>query len=215
MVVVLLGLPGAGKGTQAARLAERLGLAHVASGDLFREALAEGTPLGLQAQAYMERGDLVPDEIVVRMVLERIGRPDCAGGVVLDGFPRTSAQAEALDTALAAGGRAVTAVLKVVVPDPVVLERLTGRRVCRNCQAPYHVRFRPPAREGVCDLCGGELYQREDDREETVRRRIEVYREQTAPLEAYYRERGLLREVDGNGSVDMVTERLLQALEAA
>lgn len=214
MIVVLLGPPGAGKGTQALGLARKLGLAHVASGDLFREALAAATPLGRQAQAYMERGELVPDDLTVRMVLERMAQPDCQAGVVLDGFPRTVSQAEALDQALAAQGKQVDAVLLLAVPDEVVLERLTGRRICRNCQAPYHIVFNPPAVEGRCDRCGGPLYQRDDDREETVRRRLAVYQQQTAPLASYYRERGLLREVDGRGDVEAVAERLLQALES-
>lgn len=212
MIVVLMGPPGAGKGTQAARLAERLAVAHVASGDLFREALAAGTPLGRQAQVYMGRGELVPDDIVVQMVLERLARPDCQRGVVLDGFPRTAAQAEALAAALAAQGRRVDAALLIEVPDAAILERMTGRRICRQCQAPYHVRFNPPARAGICDRCGGELYQRDDDREETVRKRLEVYREQTLPLVAYYRDQGVLQEIDGLGGLDEVTQRLLGAL---
>lgn len=212
MIVVLLGPPGAGKGTQAEGLAAGLGLVHVASGDLFREALAAQTPLGRQAQQYMERGELVPDDLTVRMVLERMAQPDCQAGVVLDGFPRTVAQAEALDQALAAQGRQVDAVLLLAVPDEVVLERLTGRRICRDCQAPYHVLFNPPAEAGRCDRCGGPLYQRDDDREETVRRRLEVYQAQTAPLISYYRQRGLLREVDGSGDLETVAARLRQAL---
>ncbi len=215
MVVILLGPPGAGKGTQAARLAERLGLAHVASGDLFREAVAARTPLGQKAQGYMERGELVPDEIVVAMVLERLTRPDCRRGAILDGFPRTVAQAEALERDLSAQGKKVDAVLLVNVPDEVVLERLTGRRICRNCQAPYHLTFHPPAQEGICDRCGGVLYQRDDDREETVRHRLRVYWEQTAPLISYYRQKRLLREVDGVGEVEEVGERLLRALKEA
>lgn len=212
MIVVLLGPPGAGKGTQAERLAAGLGLVHVASGDLFREALAAQTPLGRQAQQYMERGELVPDDLTVRMVLERVAQPDCQAGVVLDGFPRTVAQAEALDQALAAQGKQVDAVLLIAVSDEVVLERLTGRRICRNCQAPYHIVFNPPAKAGRCDRCGGPLYQRDDDREETVRRRLEVYQAQTAPLISYYRQRGLLREVDGSGDLEAVATRLRQAL---
>lgn len=212
MIVVLLGPPGAGKGTQAERLAAGMGLVHVASGDLFREALAAQTPLGRQAQQYMERGELVPDDLTVRMVLERMAQPDCQAGVVLDGFPRTVAQAEALDQALAAQGKQVDAVLLIAVSDEVVLERLTGRRICRNCQAPYHIVFNPPAAEGRCDRCGGPLYQRDDDREETVRRRLEVYQAQTAPLISYYRQRGLLREVDGSGDLEAVATRLRQVL---
>lgn len=212
MIVVLMGPPGAGKGTQAARLAERLAVAHVASGDLFREAVAAGTPLGIQAQTYMDRGELVPDDVVVQMVLERLARPDCRRGVILDGFPRTAAQAEALAAALAAQGRRVEAALLIEVPDAAILERMTGRRICRQCQTPYHVKFNPPARPGVCDRCGGELYQRDDDREETVRKRLEVYRAQTLPLVAYYRAQGVLHEIDGLGGLDEVTARLLAAL---
>lgn len=212
MIVVLMGPPGAGKGTQAARLAERLAVAHVASGDLFREAVAAGTPLGIQAQTYMDRGELVPDDVVVQMVLERLARPDCRRGVILDGFPRTAAQAEALAAALAVQGRRVEAALLIEVPDAAILERMTGRRICRQCQAPYHVKFNPPARPGVCDRCGGELYQRDDDREETVRKRLEVYRAQTLPLVAYYRAQGVLHEIDGLGGLDEVTAWLLAAL---
>jgi len=214
MIVVLMGPPGAGKGTQAVRLAERQGAAHVASGDLFREALAAGTPLGQQAKGYMERGELVPDDLVVKMVLERLARPDCDRGVILDGFPRTAAQAEALDEALAAQERRVDAALLLDVPAEAILERMTGRRICRQCQAPYHIKFNPPARAGVCDRCGGPLYQRDDDREDTVRRRLAVYQEQTLPLASYYRQRGILRQVDGLGEVDEITERLMRALGA-
>jgi len=212
MIVVLLGPPGAGKGTQAARLAEGQGVAHVASGDLFREALAAGTPLGRKAQGYMERGELVPDDIVVEMVLERLAKPDCDRGVILDGFPRTATQAEALDKALAAQERQVDAALVIEVPEVAILERMTGRRICRECQAPYHIKFNPPAREGHCDRCGGMLYQRDDDCEETVRHRLAVYEQQTLPLVSYYRQQDILRQVDGLGSVDEVTDLLLRAL---
>jgi len=212
MVVVLMGPPGAGKGTQAARLAERLGLAHVASGDLLREAIAAGTSLGRQAQVYVERGELVPDDVVVGMILERLGQPDCQAGVILDGFPRTLAQAEVLDKALASRSGQVNAALELDVPAGVILERLTRRRICRDCQAPYHLEHNPPARSDICDRCGGELYQREDDTEETVGHRLQVYAERTAPLLAYYRQRGILRRVDGAGEVDEVAERLARAL---
>jgi adenylate kinase len=212
MIVVLLGPPGAGKGTQAARLAERQGVAHVASGDLFREALAAGTSLGRKAQGYMGRGELVPDDIVVEMVLERLARPDCERGVILDGFPRTATQAEALDKALAAQGRQVDVALAIDVPEAAILERMTGRRICRECQAPYHIKFNPPAREGRCDRCGGVLYQRDDDREETVRHRLAVYEKQTLPLVSYYRQQGILHQVDGLGGVDEVTEQLVKSL---
>ncbi len=212
MIVVLMGPPGAGKGTQAVRLAEKLAVAHVASGDLFREAIAAGTPLGVQAQGYMGRGELVPDDIAVRMVFERLAQPDCDRGVVLDGFPRTDAQAAALDAALQAEGRQVDAALLLDVPEEAILERMTGRRICRQCQTPYHIKFNPPARAGECDRCGGELYQRDDDREETVRKRLEVYQAQTLPLASYYRARSILRQVDGVGDLDEVTARLVKAL---
>ncbi len=212
MIVILMGAPGAGKGTQAEGLAEKLGVPHVASGDLFREALQKGTPLGLKAKGYMERGELVPDEIVIGMILERLAQPDCEKGVVLDGFPRTLAQAEALDRALAEQGRKVDRVLFLEVPEEDLVQRLTGRWICRQCQASYHTLFRPPKVEGVCDRCGGELYQRPDDREETVRRRLEVYFEQTTPVLEYYRRRGVLVSVDGLGSIDEVRRRLAAAV---
>ncbi len=210
--VILLGPPASGKGTQAARLREHMELPHIASGDLFRYNLKNETTLGLQAKAYMDRGELVPDDITIAMVLDRLEQPDTHQGAILDGFPRTITQAEALDRALAEQGDKVTRVLNIQVPDEVLVERVTGRRICKNCGATYHVTFNPPEEEGVCDVCGGELYQRPDDNEETVRNRIRVYREQTAPLIAYYNEKGVLEEIDGDQSIDEVTEELKAAV---
>jgi len=211
MYLVLLGPPGAGKGTQAERLEKELRLPHVASGDLFRENLRHETELGRLAKTYMDRGDLVPDDVTIAMVRERLQRPDCEQGVILDGFPRTQAQAEGLDDMLADMGRALDGVLYIAVPDEELVRRLSGRWICRQCQTPYHTLFSPPAQEGVCDACGGELYQRDDDRPETVRARLEVYHQQTAPLIDYYRQAGLLVEVDGSGDIESVGAALLQA----
>jgi len=208
MYLILLGPPGAGKGTQADRLQEQLGLPHVASGDLFRENLRNETELGLLAKQYMDRGELVPDDVTIAMVRERLERPDCAKGAILDGFPRTTAQAEALDRMLADMGRKLDAVISFEVDEEEVVRRLSGRRICRQCQAPYHIEFDPPAQDGVCDRCGGELYQRDDDKPETVRNRLRVYLEQTAPLVEYYRKAGLLHTVDAMGDIDTVTQRL-------
>jgi adenylate kinase len=213
--VILLGPPGAGKGTQADLLEEKLGLPHVASGDLFREHLKNNTELGRQARAYMERGDLVPDDVTIAMVLERLSRPDCRVGAVLDGFPRTVEQAEALDMALAADGKGVSEVIDLQVSEQVLMERLTGRWICRQCQANYHLVFNPPKTPGRCDVCEGELYQRTDDKPETVARRLQVYFEQTYPLVDYYRQRDLLLKVDGEGTVEEVHRRILGVLNVA
>lgn len=210
--IILLGPPASGKGTQAERLQEALGLPHVASGDLFRYNLKNETELGLKAKAYMEKGALVPDDITIGMVMDRLDQPDCQDGALLDGFPRTIAQAEALDAALAEKGTEVTRVLNIVVPDDALVERVTGRRLCRECGASYHVKFNPPEEPGVCDKCGGELYQRKDDTEETVRKRIEVYWEQTSPLIDYYREKDILLDVDGDQPIDDVTQALMDAV---
>lgn len=211
MNLVLLGPPGSGKGTQAERLKEQLGLPHVASGDLFRENVGNETGLGLLAKGYMDRGQLVPDDVTIAMVRERLQQPDCDDGVILDGFPRTLAQALALDKMLAGTGRALAGVLYINLPDEETVRRLSGRWICGQCQTPYHAVFSPPAEEGVCDECGGELYQRDDDRPETVRARLRVYHEQTAPLIDYYRRAGLLVEVDGAGDIEAVSAALLEA----
>jgi len=211
MYLVLLGPPGAGKGTQAERLQEELKLPHVASGDLFRENIGNETELGLLAKRYIDRGQLVPDDVTIAMVRERLQQPDCDDGVILDGFPRTLAQALALDKMPAGTGRALAGVLYINLPDEETVRRLSGRWICGQCQTPYHVVFSPPAEEGVCDECGGELYQRDDDRPETVRARLRVYHEQTAPLIDYYRRAGLLVEVDGVGDIEAVSAALLEA----
>ncbi len=210
--IILLGPPASGKGTQAARLQQALGLPHVASGDLFRYNLKNETELGLKAKAYMEKGALVPDDITIGMVMDRLDRADCDDGALLDGFPRTIAQAEALDAALAEKDAEVTRVLNIVVPDDELVARVTGRRLCRDCGASYHVKFNPPEEPGVCDKCGGELYQREDDTEETARNRIAVYWEQTSPLIDYYKAKGILVDVDGDQSIDAVTDALMDAV---
>jgi len=206
--IVLLGPPASGKGTQAARLKEILDLPHIASGDLFRENLKNETELGKKAKVYMDRGDLVPDDVTIAMVMERLSRPDCANGALLDGFPRTIAQAEALDQALAGQGNKISLALYIAVPDEVLVERVSGRRLCRLCGESYHVRFNPPKQPGVCDNDGGELYQRDDDKPETVRKRLQVYWEQTSPLIETYRDQGVLVEVDGDQAIDDVTADL-------
>ena len=210
--IVLLGPPASGKGTQAAQLREALELPHVASGDLFRENLKHETELGQKAKAYMDRGELVPDDVTIAMVMERLSRPDCAGGALLDGFPRTIAQAEALDEALVAQGRKISVVPNIAVPDEVLVERVGGRRICRTCGEAYHVRFNPPKQPGVCDKDGGELYQRDDDKPETVRKRLKVYWKQTSPLIDYYRDQGVLVEINGDQSIQAVQADLRAAV---
>ncbi len=208
--LVLLGGPGAGKGTQAERLSRALGIPQVSTGDLFRENLKNETQLGLLARSYMERGELVPDEVTVGMVRQRLQQPDCAGGAIFDGFPRTVAQAEALEALLAEMGGRLAVVPYIKVPEEVLLARLAGRWTCKVCGAMYHQLFSPPQQAGVCDRCGGELYQRADDTPETQKHRIQVYFEQTAPLIGYYREKGLLVEVDGQRGIDEIQAELLE-----
>ena len=214
LFLVLLGGPGAGKGTQAERLAETLGVPQVSTGDLFRENLKKETELGLLAKGYMERGELVPDEVTVGMVRERLARPDAGRGAILDGFPRTIAQAEALGMLLAELGHKLAVVPNIQVPEDVLLARLAGRWTCRKCGAMYHQLFSPPQEDGVCDRCGGQLYQRPDDAPETQKHRIVVYFEQTAPLIDYYREKGLLVEVDGRPGIDQIQAELLEIIQA-
>jgi adenylate kinase len=211
--LILVGPPGAGKGTQAVMLEQALGLKQVSSGDLFRENLKNQTELGLLAKSYMDRGELVPDDVTISMVRDRIARPDCAKGAILDGFPRTLEQAKALDDMLAAQGSRIALVPLLVVPDEELLERLTGRRVCRQCATTYHVLFNAPKVEGVCDVCGGELYQRSDDSLETVRNRLFVYYKQTAPLVGYYFAKDLLVKIDGMRAINDVQKDLLAAIQ--
>jgi len=213
MRALLMGLPGAGKGTQAERIVKRYGVPHIATGDMFRRAVELGTPLGLEAKRYMDQGLLVPDEVTIGIVRERLLEPDAARGFLLDGFPRTIPQAEALEALLAELGRPLEAVLYIAVPRDDLVERLTGRRICPKCGAIYHVKFRPPRVEGICDVCGTPLKQRDDDREEVVVKRLEVNAAQLEPLLAFYREKGLLYEVDGTPPVDEVTQAIFEILD--
>lgn len=214
MHLILLGLPGAGKGTQAKTLAERHGLLHISTGDMFREAAAEGTELGKRAQEYMARGELVPDEVTIGMLLERIARPDAQAGTMLDGFPRTIPQAEALDRALEERGAQIDAVLYIQVPEDLLMARLTGRWSCPECGAIYHELTRPPKQSGVCDECGATLTQRTDDQPETVARRLDTNRAWTEQLADYYGAQGKLHAVDGTGEPSDVTGRLEGVLGA-
>lgn len=213
MRLVMFGAPGAGKGTQAKRLSERLGVPHISTGDMLRENIEQGTELGRTAKAYMDRGELVPDSIINDMVRIRIGESDCERGFILDGYPRTIPQAEALDRMLDDVGIELDAVFDLEVPDEEIVRRLSGRRVCKRCGASYHVVFNPPEQPGVCNVCGGKLYQREDDTEEAVLNRIAVYKRKTKPLLEYYARQGLLRTVDGTGSIDEIFGRLLALLK--
>ena len=212
MYIIFMGAPGAGKGTQADIVAQKLKLIHIATGDLFRQELEQGTDLGLQVKSYMQEGRLVPDDVTIRMVLERMSAPDCQNGVILDGFPRNLNQAKALDNALQEWARAIDKVVYIKVSEDELLRRLSGRWICRNCQTPYHTINSPPKVQGKCDQCGGELYQRPDDTVETVKKRLEVYFAQTAPLIDYYNRADKLLEVDGDGGVDEVGHRIITAL---
>lgn len=211
--LVLIGAPGAGKGTQAASLSARSGLLHVASGDLFRDNVDRGTDLGKLAKSYMDAGELVPDGVTVKMVLDTLDNVDAQHGAILDGFPRTRSQAEALDAALAGLGREVGKAIYIEVNDEELLRRLAGRWICRSCQMPYHVVANPPKKEGVCDIDGGELYQRSDDSIDTARRRLSVYFEQTQPVLGYYRDRGLLETIEGGQSIHNVEAAMVRVLD--
>ncbi|MCP4427964.1 MAG: adenylate kinase [Chloroflexi bacterium] len=213
--VVLMGGPGAGKGTQAKRLQEALQLPQIATGDLFRENLRNETELGKLARTYMDAGELVPDEVTVAMVKDRLSRPDCANGALFDGFPRTIAQADALNDLLAEIGEQIHIAPYIHVNPDVLLQRLAGRWTCSSCGHVYHILFSPPQEAGICDMDGSKLYQRDDDTEETQKRRIEVYFEQTAPLLDYYRNKGLLVEINGEQSIEQVQEELIQAIQSA
>lgn len=215
MKLILLGPPGAGKGTQAKMLTDRFGIPQISTGDILRAAVKEGTPMGLKARSFMDAGGLVPDEVVVGIVRERLQKGDCAAGFILDGFPRTVAQADALKETLRQLGKDLDAVISLEVDVEALVERLTGRRTCKDCGRGYHVKFDPPKVAGTCDACGGTLVQRDDDREETIRKRLEVYHQQTAPLAAYYRNDSLLTSVDGMRGIDTVQQQILSALPAA
>ncbi|SMB88922.1 Adenylate kinase [Thermanaeromonas toyohensis ToBE] len=208
MRLVLLGPPGAGKGTQAQEISRRLEIPHISTGDMFRAAIRSGTELGRKAKEYLEAGLLVPDEVTIGLVKDRLSRRDCEGGFLLDGFPRTVPQAQALDDWLAERALKLDAVLDIEAPREVLLIRLTGRRICPACGATYHVVYNPPQQPGRCDACGGELIQRQDDREETVRERLEVYDRQTFPLKEYYRQRGVLYEINGNQEIVQVLKEI-------
>lgn len=211
--VILFGAQGSGKGTQARLLQEKLGIPQVATGDLFRYNLKNNTELGQLAKDYMDRGELVPDEVTNAMVRERLSREDAAKGAILDGYPRNLNQARALDEMLAEWGAEVTRAIYIDVSMDELMRRLTGRRVCRSCQATYHVIFNPPKQEGICDVCGGELYQRDDDKDEAaIRRRLEIYQQETLPVIEYYRERGLLSEVSGEQPIEAVNADILKAI---
>jgi adenylate kinase len=214
MRIILLGPPGAGKGTQAKAITERFGIPQISTGDILRSAVRDGTPMGVRAKVFMDSGALVPDEVVVGIVCERLQRSDCSSGFILDGFPRTVAQADALHKTLVLMNYPLQAVISLKVDEEVLVERLTGRRACRSCGMGYHVKFSPSREATRCDDCGGELYQRDDDREETIRHRLSVYREQTAPLIDYYGEQGLLFSVDGMADISIVQEEIEVILSA-
>jgi adenylate kinase len=214
MRLVLVGAPGAGKGTQAKYIGQRFAIPAISTGDIFRANLAAQTPLGIEAKRYMDKGDLVPDEVTIGIVRDRLSQDDTGPGFLLDGFPRTLPQAAALDDMLADLGLPLDVVLELKADEDEVVRRLSGRRTCRNCGHVWHTEFDPPKTDGVCDICGGELFQRDDDKPETIRRRLEVYNEQTSPLIGYYRDKGLLRTIDAEGKVDEVTQRAIDALKS-
>lgn len=214
MQLIMMGAPGAGKGTQAAKIAKKYGIPQISTGDMFRAAVKEGTPLGKKAQEYMSAGKLVPDEVTIGIVRERLAKDDCAGGFILDGFPRTVEQADALNEILKAQGRSLSSVINIAVPLEDLIERGVGRRICRNCGATYHVKFHAPAKENVCDACGGELYQRADDTAETMQKRLSVYESSTRPLIDYYKQSGIYAEIDGKQKIEKVTEDLENVLHS-
>jgi adenylate kinase len=206
--IILLGAPGSGKGTQAKRISETRSIPQISTGDMLREAVKTGTEMGRKAKTFMDQGGLVPDEVVIGIVRDRLREPDCEGGFILDGFPRTIPQAEALDRVAKDLGKEIRVVVSLEVDEEELMERLCGRRTCRDCGAMYHVRFSPPKTEGTCDRCGGELYQRDDDKEETIRARFANYRKSTEPLIAYYGRAGTLRTVRASGDIDTIYSRI-------
>lgn len=212
MNLVLMGLPGAGKGTQAEKIVEHYDIPHISTGDMFRAAIKEGTQLGLKAKSFMDQGNLVPDEVTIGIVRERLNKQDCENGFLLDGFPRTVAQAEALETITKELNKQIDYVINIDVDQSILMERLTGRRICKDCGATYHLVFNPPAKDGVCDKCGGELYQRADDNAETVSTRLSVNVKQSQPLLDFYQEKGYLRNINGNQDINIVFEDVRQLL---
>ncbi len=214
MKLVLLGAPGAGKGTQAKKLTEKYTIPQISTGDILRKAVADGTPLGKEAKSYMDKGELVPDSVVIGLVKERIVRDDCKNGDSRDGFPRNTSQAEVLDKVLADMNAPIDTALSVDVEKNDLMKRLTGRRTCKGCQQMYNVHFSPPKKEGVCDKCGGELYQRDDDKEETIKNRLDIYEKSTAPLIDYYGKKGILKSVSGIGYIDEIFNKVCSVLEA-
>lgn len=215
MFILMMGPPGAGKGTQAAKLVEKYNIPHISTGDMFRAAVKEGTPLGKQAKEYMDAGQLVPDSVTIGIVKERLAKPDCKEGFILDGFPRTLEQADALDKSLSELGIEVDRVINITASEDELVRRMTGRRICKSCGATYHVLFNPSKTEGVCDKCGGETFQRDDDKEETVKKRQTVYRAQTQPLIEYYQSKGLYTEIDGLQSIEKVFGDIVTSLRGA
>jgi adenylate kinase len=214
MHIIMLGAPGAGKGTQADILSQEMNLPHIASGDLFRKALEKRTEVGLLAKSYMDKGELVPDEVAIKMILERIDQPDCAAGCLLDGFPRTLHQAEVLNKAFREQGKTIDKAIYIEVPNEELVKRLSGRRLCRFCQTPYHIISSPPKTPGKCDKCGGELYQRSDDKEETVKERLSIFFTQTIPILDYYKKQSQLIKVNGNLGIQGVAREIISALKA-
>lgn len=214
MKIIMVGAPGAGKGTQAKRIAEKYGIPHVSTGDIFRANLKEGTELGLKAKVFMDKGALVPDEITIGMLMDRIHQPDCKDGYVLDGFPRNIPQAEALTKALSEANESMDAVVDVDVPDENIMDRMSGRRTCRKCGEGYHTKYNPPKVDGVCDVCGGELYIRDDDKPETVKKRLTVYHDQTQPLIDYYTKQGILKSVNGTQMMEKVFADIVKILDS-
>lgn len=212
MKIIMLGAPGAGKGTQAKKIAEKYSIPHISTGDIFRANIKNNTELGQKAKTYMDKGELVPDELVVDLIMDRFKEADCANGYVLDGFPRTIPQAEALDKALSANGESVDYAINVEVPDENIINRMSGRRACVGCGATYHIQFNAPKVEGVCDTCGEKLILRDDDKPETVKNRLSVYHEQTQPLIDYYSKKGVLAEVDGTQAMDDVFNAIVNVL---
>lgn len=212
MKLVFLGAPGAGKGTQAKKLVEKYVIPQISTGDLLRAAVAAGTALGKEAKSCMDKGELVPDSVVLGMVEERLKQDDCKKGYILDGFPRNTAQAEALDKMLAALNMQLEAAVSVDVPFDDLMKRLTGRRTCKSCGQMYNIYFNAPQKNGICDKCGGELFQRDDDKEETIKKRLDVYTAQTAPLFDYYKNKGILKSVDGTGSIDDIFANIISKL---